>query len=93
MLGDKLVKEFLFESDFTEDPVLPSPNQLKYKILIKNKKIHHNSTPQLLKHKVYAILFKREHLCISIVDKGKCRLYPSQLNAAASQTQGTHRVI
>lgn len=36
---DKLVTQFLFDSDFTDDPVLPSPNQLKYKILIKNKKI------------------------------------------------------
>lgn len=36
--GDKLVKNFLFDSDYTE-PVLPSPNQLKNKILIKNKKM------------------------------------------------------
>jgi len=33
------VTQFLFDSDFTDDPVLPSPNQLKHKILIKNKKI------------------------------------------------------
>lgn len=40
VLGDKLVKSYLFESDLGEDyPLLPSPNQLKYKILIKNKKI------------------------------------------------------
>ncbi|XP_053407871.1 uncharacterized protein LOC123546334 isoform X3 [Mercenaria mercenaria] len=39
VFGDKLVTQFLFDSDFTDDPVLPSPNQLRYKILIKNKKI------------------------------------------------------
>ena len=39
MLGDKLVKNYLFDSDLFDEPLLPSPNQLKYKILIKNKKI------------------------------------------------------
>ena len=39
VLGDKLVKEFMFESDFSLNPMLPSPNQLKYKILVKNKKL------------------------------------------------------
>ncbi|XP_052101647.1 uncharacterized protein LOC127735503 isoform X2 [Mytilus californianus] len=38
VFGERLVTSFLFESDFCEDPQLPSPNQLKYKILIKNKK-------------------------------------------------------
>lgn len=39
IFGDKLVKNYIFEpvSDY---PLLPSPNQLKYKILIKNKKLH-----------------------------------------------------
>ncbi len=40
MLGDKLVKNFIFDSDMLDDPLLPSPNQLKYKILIKNKKLN-----------------------------------------------------
>lgn len=35
-----MVKNYLFETDLQEEPLLPSPNQLKYKILIKNKKIH-----------------------------------------------------
>ncbi|KAH3786899.1 hypothetical protein DPMN_165014, partial [Dreissena polymorpha] len=39
VFGEQLVTQFLFDSDFTDDPLLPSPNQLKYKILIKNKKI------------------------------------------------------
>ncbi|KAJ8317113.1 hypothetical protein KUTeg_005017 [Tegillarca granosa] len=38
VFGEKLVTSFLFESDFCEDPQLPSPSQLKYKILVKNKK-------------------------------------------------------
>ena len=44
-MGDKLVKEFMFDSDFSEDPILPSPNQLKYKILVKNKKLRSPQTP------------------------------------------------
>lgn len=39
VFGDKLVMSLLFESDFCEDPQLPSPCQLKHKILVKNKKI------------------------------------------------------
>jgi glycerophosphoryl diester phosphodiesterase len=43
VLGDKLVKSYLFDSDLAcEEPLLPSPNQLKHKILIKNKKIQKN---------------------------------------------------
>ena len=39
VFGEKLAKECLFDSDYLEDPRLPSPNQLKYKIMLKNKKI------------------------------------------------------
>ncbi|XP_059056599.1 1-phosphatidylinositol 4,5-bisphosphate phosphodiesterase epsilon-1-like [Achroia grisella] len=39
VFGDKLVTSFLFEIDYTDDPRLPSPDQLKYKVLIKNKKL------------------------------------------------------
>ncbi|EYC06421.1 hypothetical protein Y032_0076g1052 [Ancylostoma ceylanicum] len=39
ILGDKLVTNFLFESDFSDSPRLPSPLQLRNKILIKNKKM------------------------------------------------------
>lgn len=35
VFGEKLVTKFLFESDFSEDVHLPSPSQLKYRILIK----------------------------------------------------------
>ena len=41
VFADKLVTNFLFEEDFEENPYLPSPNQLKYRILIKNAK--HNA--------------------------------------------------
>jgi len=39
VFGDKLVKPVMFDADFLEEIYLPSPNQLKYKILIKNKKL------------------------------------------------------
>ena len=39
VFGDKLVKLPLLDSEFSDDVALPSPNQLKYKILIKNKKL------------------------------------------------------
>lgn len=39
VFGDKLVTKFLFEADFSEDAHLPSPQQLLYKFVIKNKKI------------------------------------------------------
>lgn len=30
---------FLFETDYSDEPSLPSPEQLKHRILIKNKKL------------------------------------------------------
>ncbi|XP_051171647.1 1-phosphatidylinositol 4,5-bisphosphate phosphodiesterase epsilon-1-like isoform X1 [Leptopilina boulardi] len=39
VFGEKLINKFLYESDFGEDPQLPSPSQLRYRILIKNKKM------------------------------------------------------
>ncbi|KAI5640741.1 BTB/POZ domain-containing protein [Phthorimaea operculella] len=39
VFGDKLVTSFLFEVDYTDEPRLPTPQQLKYKVLIKNKKL------------------------------------------------------
>lgn len=49
VFGDKLVMSLLFESDFCEDPQLPSPCQLKHKILVKNKKIRDFDTYPLKK--------------------------------------------
>ena len=40
VFGDRLVTRFLFEWDFSDDARLPSPSQLRYRILIKNKKWH-----------------------------------------------------
>lgn len=37
--GEKLVNKFIFDSDYSDEPMLPSPNQLKNRILIKNKKL------------------------------------------------------
>lgn len=45
IFGDKLITRFQFDVDFTDDPSLPSPAQLKNKILIKNKKIHAEIIP------------------------------------------------
>lgn len=45
--GERLVSRFLFESDFGDDPQLPSPNQLQYRVLIKNKKMRVAITPAL----------------------------------------------
>lgn len=39
IFGEKLVTSFLFEADFSDEPSLPSPEQLKNRILIKNKKL------------------------------------------------------
>lgn len=34
-----MITKFLYETDFGDDPQLPSPSQLRYRILIKNKKL------------------------------------------------------
>ncbi|XP_071051553.1 1-phosphatidylinositol 4,5-bisphosphate phosphodiesterase epsilon-1-like isoform X1 [Onthophagus taurus] len=47
VFGEKLVSNFLFESDYGDDPSLPSPEQLKYRILIKNKKLVMDVPPQV----------------------------------------------
>ncbi|XP_047015538.1 1-phosphatidylinositol 4,5-bisphosphate phosphodiesterase epsilon-1 isoform X1 [Ictalurus punctatus] len=52
VFGDKLVTKFLFESDFSDDPLLPSPWQLRGKILLKNKKLKAHQAPvDILKQK------------------------------------------
>uniref|UniRef100_A0A8B9TCH9 Phosphoinositide phospholipase C n=1 Tax=Anas platyrhynchos TaxID=8839 RepID=A0A8B9TCH9_ANAPL len=56
VFGDKLVTKFLFESDFSDDPMLPSPGQLKRKILLKNKKLKAHQTPvDILKQKAHQL--------------------------------------
>lgn len=57
VFGDRLVTKFLFESDFAEDPQLPSPAQLKYCILIKNKKLREPDNTQALKKVIEYLLF------------------------------------
>lgn len=39
VFGEKLVSNFLFDADYSDNPRLPSPWQLKNKIMIKNKKM------------------------------------------------------
>ena len=47
IFGEKLVTRFQFETDFSDEPQLPSPNQLRYRILIKNKKLRAPIAPAL----------------------------------------------
>nr|XP_033798219.1 1-phosphatidylinositol 4,5-bisphosphate phosphodiesterase epsilon-1 isoform X2 [Geotrypetes seraphini] len=56
VFGDKLITKFLFESDFSDDPMLPSPWQLRGKILLKNKKLKAHQTPvDILKQKAHQL--------------------------------------
>ncbi|XP_063976762.1 1-phosphatidylinositol 4,5-bisphosphate phosphodiesterase epsilon-1-like isoform X4 [Diachasmimorpha longicaudata] len=48
VFGDKLVTKFLYDTDFCEDPQLPSPSQLRHRILIKNKKLVVDPTAPLV---------------------------------------------
>uniref|UniRef100_A0A673ZX93 Phosphoinositide phospholipase C n=1 Tax=Salmo trutta TaxID=8032 RepID=A0A673ZX93_SALTR len=53
VFGVKLVSNFLFESDLSDDQLLPSPLQLKGKILLKNKKLTAHQAPvDILKQKL-----------------------------------------
>lgn len=39
VFGDKLVTKFTYDIDFTDEPYLPTPEQLRHRIIVKNKKI------------------------------------------------------
>ncbi|XP_077992111.1 1-phosphatidylinositol 4,5-bisphosphate phosphodiesterase epsilon-1-like [Glandiceps talaboti] len=63
VFGEKLVKDFLFESDFSEMPQLPSPEQLKNKVLVKNKKLRAYQMPlHMLKHRVMNMVNQQQRL-------------------------------
>ena len=47
IFGDSLISQPLKTHPIEDNCALPSPNDLKYKILIKNKKLHENPTPKL----------------------------------------------
>ncbi|XP_042559176.1 1-phosphatidylinositol 4,5-bisphosphate phosphodiesterase epsilon-1 isoform X2 [Clupea harengus] len=56
VFGERLVTRFLFESDFSDEPLLPSPLQLKGKILLKNKKLKAHQAPvDILKQKAHQL--------------------------------------
>ncbi|XP_049915897.1 1-phosphatidylinositol 4,5-bisphosphate phosphodiesterase epsilon-1 isoform X3 [Epinephelus moara] len=56
VIGERLVTRFLFESDFSDDPHLPSPLQLRGKILLKNKKLKAHQAPvDILKQKAHQL--------------------------------------
>ncbi|XP_058477625.1 1-phosphatidylinositol 4,5-bisphosphate phosphodiesterase epsilon-1 [Solea solea] len=54
--GERLVTRFLFEGDFSDDPHLPSPLQLRGRILLKNKKLKAHQAPvDILKQKAHQL--------------------------------------
>ncbi|XP_016096195.1 1-phosphatidylinositol 4,5-bisphosphate phosphodiesterase epsilon-1 [Sinocyclocheilus grahami] len=56
VFGEKLVTKFLFGSDFADEPLLPSPLQLRGKILLKNKKLKAHQAPvDILKQKAHQL--------------------------------------
>uniref|UniRef100_A0A8C5CJ15 Phosphoinositide phospholipase C n=1 Tax=Gadus morhua TaxID=8049 RepID=A0A8C5CJ15_GADMO len=56
VFGERLVMRFLLESDFSDDPLLPSPLQLRGKILLKNKKLKAHQAPvDILKQKAHQL--------------------------------------
>uniref|UniRef100_A0A668A3T9 Phosphoinositide phospholipase C n=1 Tax=Myripristis murdjan TaxID=586833 RepID=A0A668A3T9_9TELE len=56
VFGERLVTRFLFESDFSDDPLLPSPLQLRGRILLKNKKLKAHQAPvDILKQKAHQL--------------------------------------
>ncbi|XP_075314190.1 1-phosphatidylinositol 4,5-bisphosphate phosphodiesterase epsilon-1 isoform X2 [Odontesthes bonariensis] len=56
VFGERLVTRFLFESDFSDDPHLPAPLQLRDKILLKNKKLKAHQAPvDILKQKAHQL--------------------------------------
>uniref|UniRef100_A0A8C5GAX5 Phosphoinositide phospholipase C n=1 Tax=Gouania willdenowi TaxID=441366 RepID=A0A8C5GAX5_GOUWI len=56
VFGERLVTRFLFESDFNDDPHLPSPLQLRGQILLKNKKLKAHQAPvDILKQKAHQL--------------------------------------
>jgi phosphatidylinositol phospholipase C epsilon len=59
VFGERLVTKFLFDTDFAEDPQLPSPAQLKYRILIKNKKLREIDNPLALKKVRLELIFEK----------------------------------
>ena len=47
VFGERLVSRFLFDADSGDEPRLPSPSQLRYRILVKNKKWHMDLLPSM----------------------------------------------
>ncbi|KAM7381628.1 hypothetical protein PAMA_012464 [Pampus argenteus] len=59
VIGERLVTRFLFESDFSDDPHLPSPLQLQRRILLKNKKLKAHQAPvDILKQKAHQLVLQ-----------------------------------
>lgn len=73
VFGEKLVTKFLFERDFADEPLLPSPLQLRGKILLKNKKLKAHQAPvDILKQKVDD---RNKYLLIRLISRLLIGLY------------------
>ncbi|XP_037134464.1 1-phosphatidylinositol 4,5-bisphosphate phosphodiesterase epsilon-1 isoform X4 [Syngnathus acus] len=56
VFGERLVTRFLFEGDFGDDPHLPSPLQLRGRVVLKNKKLKAHQAPvDILKQKAHQL--------------------------------------
>ena len=87
MFGEKLVKSNLFEGDMLQDdPLLPSPNQLKYKILIKNKKIQKQANNPMMQSQP---LQNPQHPAISAQSSNFSNIQQQAFNA--SQKLSSHQ--
>lgn len=65
VFGDKLVTNLMFDSDFTDNPRLPSPYQLQNKILIKNRKMTFEPSIGLLVDTSTNIINTKQDRCLS----------------------------
>lgn len=76
VFGEKLITRFLFDVDFSDDPCLPSPAQLKNRILIKNKKLHVEIIPNPPVH--------------SSITSAQSSMNPQARNRSGSRPQSAH---
>ncbi|CAF3653024.1 unnamed protein product [Rotaria sordida] len=74
VFGDSLITQPLKTHPIEENCPLPSPNDLKYKVLIKNKKLHQSINLQSTNLSAQASIQKTDSITTSISDQnvGKC---------------------
>ena len=92
IFGDSLITQPLKTHPIEEHCPLPSPNDLKYKILIKNKKLHQNTNQQSSNSSGQPLVRKTESTAISIGDQSQSTS-TSILPASPSQSFSTNLSI